>query len=69
MFIENSIPPCVILDGFRAPFVVVALLEIDMEFPNGLNSYTKLCVAGTLFGILFVFFETVSRGYQYFSTY
>lgn len=67
MFIENIIPPCAILDGFRAPFVVV-LLEIDMEFPNGLNSYTKLCVAGTLFGILFVFFDAVSRGYQYFPT-
>lgn len=65
MFIENIIPPCAILDGFR--FVVV-LLEIDMEFPNGLNSYTKLCVAGTLFGILFVFFDAVSRGYQYFPT-
>lgn len=60
------IPPSPTFNRFRIPFTVVELLEVDVGFPNGLNSYIKLCVAVTLFGVLLVFFGTVSTDYEYF---
>lgn len=59
-------PPSPTFNRFRIPFAVVELLEVVVGFPNGLNSYTKLCVAVTLFGVLLVFFCTISADYEYF---
>ena len=65
VFLQSYIPSNPTLGRFWISFVFVALPAIVVGFPNGLNSYIKLCVAVILFGTLLVFFATVSTDYGY----